>query len=294
METWTLLGNSTILAMEKGTGVWKSYAAHGDGNGIVDLPVNFEGYILVEIDKMLTNPIFEDMEGRRLISSTFQFQAVGGECGDGYIGPLYMITDMEGKNNKIVTFDDCDVFSIATDSYATDNDLLNIGPVVGRIYDAFPLSTAEIYPEIRAVTKDSAIIEWQPTEKAAEYRVDVYTEDNSTGNFAYLCTHSLLSEECALKLTGLTEGKNYYVVVVATDESGTELATYNHQTFSTREDSSEYYDERVTHTSTVTVEQPAAVNTMLIVLIAAGAAVLLAVVIVLIVVSKKRKVRVNK
>lgn len=294
VDTWTLLGNSTILAMEKGTGVWKSYAAHGDGNGIVDLPVNFEGYILVEIDKMLTHPIAEDMEGRKLISSTFQFQAVGGECGDGYIGPLYMITDMEGKNNKIVTFDDCDVFSIATDSYATDNDLLNIGPVVGRIYDAFPLSTAEIYPEIRAVTKNSAIIEWQPTEKAAEYRVDVYTEDNSTGNFAYLCTHSLLSEECALKLTGLTEGKNYYVVVVATDESGTELATYNHQTFSTREDSSEYYDERVTHTSTVTVEQPAAVNTTLIVLIAAGAAVLLAVVIVLIVVSKKRKVRVKK
>ena len=86
-------------------------------------------------------------------------------------------------------------------------------------------------------------------------RVDVYTEDTSTGTFAYLCTHSLLSKECALKLTGLTEGKNYYVVLVATDESGTELATYNHQTFSTREDSSEYHDERVTHTSTVPVEQ---------------------------------------
>lgn len=186
VETWTLLGNSSILAMEKGTGVWKSYAAHGDGNGIVDLPVNFEGYILVEIGKMLTNPIAEDMEGRRLISSTFQFQAVGGECGDGYIGPLYMITEMEGKNNKIVTFDDCDVFSIATDSYATDNDLLNIGPVVGRTYDAFPLNTVETYPEIRAVTKDSAVIEWQPTEKAAQYRVDVYTEDTSTGTFAYI------------------------------------------------------------------------------------------------------------
>lgn len=294
VDTWTLLGNSTILAMEKGTGVWKSYAAHGDGNGIVDLPVNFEGYILVEIDKMLTHPIAEDMQGRKLISSTFQFQAVGGECGDGYIGPLYMITDMEGKNNKIVTFDDCDVFSIATDSYATDNDLLNIGPVVGRIYDAFPLSTAEIYPEIRAVTKDSAVIEWQPTEKAAQYRVDVYTEDTSTGSFAYLCTHSLLSRECALKLTGLTEGKNYYTVVVATDESGTELATYNSQTFSTREDSSEYHDERVTHTSTVTVEQPAAVNWTLIIAIAAGAVVLIVVGIVLIIVSKKRKVRVKK
>ena len=247
VPTWTLLGNSSILAMEKGTGVWKRYAAAGDGNGIVDLPVNFEGYILVEVKDMLTNPIWEDMEGRTFLTSTMQFQAVGGECGDGYIGPLYMITEMEGKNNKLVTFDGCDVFSIATDSYATENDLLNIGPVVGRIYDSFPISSCEEYPEIRSVTKESAIVEWKPVDQASEYRVDVYTEDNSTGSFAYLCTHSLLSSECALKLVNLTEGTNYYVGIIATDESGMELATYNHQSFSTRQDSTDYEQQMVTH-----------------------------------------------
>ena len=105
---------------------------------------------------------------------------------------------------------------------------------------------------------------------------------------------SIPGREATCTEEGLTEGKNYYVVLVATDESGTELATYNHQTFSTREDSSEYHDERVTHTSTVPVEQPAAVNWTLIILLAAGAAVLIAAGIVLIVVSKKRKVRVEK
>ena len=34
IPTWTLLGDSKILAMEKGTGVWKSYAAAGDGNAL--------------------------------------------------------------------------------------------------------------------------------------------------------------------------------------------------------------------------------------------------------------------
>lgn len=294
VPTWTLLGNSKILAMEKGTGVWKSYAAAGDGNGIVDLPANFEGYILVKVEDMLTNPIADDMEGRIFLTSTMQFQAVGGECGDGYIGPLYMITEMEGKNNKLVTFDGCDVFSIATDSYATENDLLNIGPVVGRIYDAFPLSTCEEYPVIRAVTKDSAIIEWQPTENAAEYRVDVYTEDNSTGTFAYLCTHSLLSKECALKLVDLTEGANYYVGIVATDDTGMELATYNHQSFSTRQDSTEYHQEIITHSTNVDAEDTGVSNFTVILIAVMGALVLLAGAVVGIVLQKKRKVRAEK
>lgn len=291
IPTWTLLGNSKILAMEKGTGVWKSYVAHGDGNGIVDLPANFEGYVLVKIEDMLTNPIAEDMEGRTFLTSTMQFQAVGGECGDGYIGPMYMITEMEGKNNKLVTFDGCDVFSIATDSYATDNDLLNIGPVVDRSYDAFPLSTCDAYPVIRAVTKESAVIEWQSVENAAEYRVDVYTEDNSTGTFAYLCTHSLLSKECALKLMNLTEGSNYYVGVVAFDDTGMEIATYNHQSFSTRQDSTEYHHEMITHNVTVDVENEGVSSTTIILIAAAGAVVLVVGVVSGIVLQKKRKVR---
>lgn len=291
VPAWTLLGNSKILAMEKGTGVWKSYSAAGDGNGIVDLPANFEGYVMVKVEDMLTNPIADDMEDRKFLTSTMQFQAVGGECGDGYIGPLYMITEMEGKNNKLVTFDGCDVFSIATDSYATENDLLNIGPVVGRIYDTFPLNTCDQYPVIRAVTKESAIIEWEPTEKAAEYRVDVYTEDNSTGAFAYLSTHSLLSKECALKLVDLKEGTNYYVTIIATDETGMELATYNHQSFSTRQDSTEYHQQIITHTETVEAAQ----NSSTVILIAAAVAVVLAAgVAVVIVLQKKRKVRAEK
>ena len=291
VQTWTLLGNSKILAMEKGTGVWKSYAAHGDGNGIVDLPVNFEGYILVKLEDMLTNPIADDMENRVFISSTIQFQAVGGECGDGYIGPLYMITEMEGKNNKLVTFDGCDVFSIATDSYATENDLLNIGPVVGRIYDAFPLNTCDLYPAIRAVTKESAVIEWEPTEKAVEYRVDIYTEDNSTGTFAYRCTHSLLSKECALKLEELTESTNYYVCIVATDETGMELATYNHQSFSTRQDSTPLADELKTPTIEQPKESTAPNMSWIMVVIVAVIAVVAAVGIILL---KKQKARAKK
>ena len=291
VPTWTLLGDSKILAMEKGTGVWKSYAAHGDGNGIVDLPANFEGYVLVKVEDMLTSPIHEDMEGRIFLSSTMQFQAVGGECGDGYIGPLYMITEMEGKNNKLVTFDGCDVFSIATDSYATENDLLNIGPTVDRVYDAFALSTCDEYPVIRSVTKDSAIIEWNPTDNATEYRLDVYVEDTSTGSFAYRCTHSLLSKECALKLVGLEEGSNYYVSVVATDESGMELAVYNDQSFFTRQDSTEYYDEIVTHT--YEGNTGSGIGELILIWIAIAVVVLLAAaaaaVAVVILVIKKRK-----
>ncbi len=291
LPTWTLLGDSRILAMEKGTGVWKSYAAHGDGNGIVDLPANFEGYVLVKVEDMLTNPIFEDMEDRIFLSSTMQFQAVGGECGDGYIGPLYMITEMEGKNNKLVTFDGCDVFSIATDSYATENDLLNIGPTVDRIYDSFPMNTCEEYPVVRAVTKESAIIEWKPTDNAAEYRLDVYTEDNSTGTFAYRCTHSLLSKECALKLVNLEEGTNYYVSIVATDESGMELAVYNHQSFFTRQDSTEYYDEIITHTHDGDDAGSGINSPVIIWILVAGVVVLAAAaaVVVGVLLAKKRK-----
>lgn len=293
-QTWTLLGDSKILAMEKGTGVWKSYAAAGDGNGIVDLPANFEGYVMVKVEDMLTNPIADDMEGRIFLTSTMQFQAVGGECGDGYIGPLYMITEMEDKNNKLVTFDGCDVFSIATDSYATENDLLNIGPVVDRIYDAFPLSTCDLYPVIRAVTKESAIVEWQPTENAVEYRVDVYTEDYSTGSFAYLCTHSLLSGECALKLVNLKEAAHYYVTIVATDGSGMELATYNHQSFSTRQDSTEYQQQMITHSTTVDAENTGLSESTVIMIAVAGATVLIAAAAVGIVLYRKRKVRAQK
>lgn len=294
VPTWTLLGNSSILAMEKGTGVWKKYAAAGDGNGIVDLPANFEGYILVKVEDMLTNPIWEDMEGRTFLTSTMQFQAVGGECGDGYIGPLYMITEMEGKNNKLVTFDGCDVFSIATDSYATENDLLNIGPVVDRIYDSFPINTCDEYPVIRSVTKESAVIEWGPTENATEYRIDVYKEDNSTGSFAYLCTHSLLSSECALKLVDLTEGANYYVGIVATDKSGMELATYNHQSFSTRQDSTDYQQQIVTHEFDEQMVEQEVSNLLVIVISAASILVLIAVCLVIVLLKKRVGRRVKK
>lgn len=199
---------------------------------------------------------------------------------------------MEGKNNKLVTFDGCDVFSVATDSYATENDLLNIGPVVGRIYDTFPINTCDEYPTIRAVTKDSAVIEWEPTEKTAEYRVDIYTEDNTTGAFAYRCTHSLLSKECALKLDELTEGTNYYVCIVANDETGMELATYNHQSFSTRLDSTELITNDTPVSPTV---ESRGMSTLAIILIcAAGVAVVAAAAATGIILLKNKKARAKK
>lgn len=296
-EKWTLLGNSSILAMENGTGTWKSYAAHGDGNGIVDLPVNFEGWVMVNIEDMLTNPIFDSLEGRDGISTTIQFQAVGGEAGDCFFGPMYMITDMEGKNNKLITLDGCDVLSLATNSWATDNDLLNIGPVVGKAYDAFPLSTVDEYPTVRNVTDSTAILEWTKIEKASEYRVDVYREGMENDRFCYVSTHSLLTDECALKLSELEKSTNYYFVVIAIDEVGSEVAVLNRQTFRTPSERTEYSDETVTHTSKVTLETPATeTETVPVAIIVAGAAlaVLLIALVCVIVVIKKRKVGVKK
>lgn len=296
-EKWTLLGNSSIIAMENGTGTWKSYASHGDGNGIVDLPVNFEGWVMVNIEDMLTNPIWDNLDGRVGISTTIQFQAVGGEAGDCFFGPIYMITNMEGKNKKLITLDGCDVLSLATNSWATQNDLLNIGPVVGKNYDAFPLSTVEEYPTVRNVTASSAILEWQPVEKASEYRVDVYCDSTENERFCYLSTHSLLTDECALKLSDLEKGMNYYFVVNAIDEAGSELAVFNSQCFTTPADQTDYSEETITHTSKVTLETPVVEkeSVPVAIIIAASALVVLVVALVcVILVIKKRKVGVEK
>lgn len=294
-EKWTLLGNSSILAMSTGTGVWKNYAAHGDGNGIVDLPANFEGWVMVNIADMLMNPIADDLEGRYGISTTIQFQAVGGECGDCYFGPMYMITDMEGKSNKLITLNGYDVLSLATNSYASENDLLNIGPKVGNSYDTFPIGTLDVYPQVRNVTASDAVLEWDPVEKASQYRVDVYCDAQQNGIFCYECTHSLLSEECVLKLSDLQKGTNYYFCVTAIDDTGSELAVFNSQTFATPGDSTAYSDEKVTHTSVVTVNQEnEGSNTTLIILVSAAIVVAAALVICVVIVIKKRKVRVEK
>ncbi len=235
-QQWTLLGNSTIKAMQKGTGTWKSYRGAGDGNGIVYLPADFEGYIMVDIKDMLTNPIADDLKDRTLVSSTFQFQAVGGECGNGYIGPLYMITEMENKHSRLITFNDCDVYSLSTDSHASENDLLNIGPKVGYSYDEFPINTLEEYPAVSYVTKSSAVITWEPVEGASKYRLDVYKDQVEEGKLSYLCTDSLLSDSCELKLKGLEEGTRYYVSVTAMDGNGIEKAVYKHQRFLTKQE----------------------------------------------------------
>lgn len=231
-EKWTLLGNSTVKAMQKGTGVWKSYIGSGDGNGIVYLPADFEGYVMVNIEDMLTDPIADDLEGRSLISSTFQFQAVGGDCGNGYIGPIYMITDMENKNNKLITFNDCEVYSLGTDSYATENDLRNIGPKIGYSYDEFPISNLEEYVSVSHVTQNSAVVSWSEVEKAKRYRVDLY-RDEINEKLSYLCVDSRLSEECELKFENLEKGTRYYVVVVALDENESDVGIFEHQRFLT-------------------------------------------------------------
>lgn len=232
-DVWTLLGKGSVKAMEKGTGTWKNYSSSGDGNGIVDLPANFEGYIMVELKDMLTDSIWGDTEGRYLVSSTFQFQATGGECGNSYIGAIYMITENEGKNDRIITFDGCNVFSLATDSYATESDMLNIGPKIGYSYDSFPLSTINQYPWSRNVTSDSAVLYWDEIQGASQYRVDVYSEDTRTDVMAYLCCNSLVTDQCELKLTNLKENTRYFFCVLALDETGAEVRVLNHQRFKT-------------------------------------------------------------
>ncbi len=244
-ETWTLLGNGSVMAMEKGTGVWKTYRSAGDGNGIVYLPVNFEGYVLVDINQMQMNPIADDLADRRLISSTFQFQAVGGECGNGYIDGLYMVTDLEGRSNRLITFNGCDVYSLTTDSYATEKDLLNIGPTVGRTYDSVAVNTVENYPGVRNVTKDSAVLFWDSVEGADSYRVDVYSEQVESGVLSYLCTHSRISEGAEIRLTDLAEGTRYSFTVTALDNMGMEKAVLKRQHFMTKQESTKLTDQQL-------------------------------------------------
>lgn len=286
-QKWTLLGKSTIKAMQKGTGVWKSYRGSGDGNGIVYLPADFEGYVMVDIKDMLTNPIADDLKDRTLISSTFQFQAVGGECGNGYIGPLYMITDMTDKHSRLITFNDCDVYSLSTDSHASENDLLNIGPKVGYSYDEFPVSTLEQYPAVSKVTKESAVITWEAVEGAKEYRLDIYKDQIEEGKLSYLCTDSLLSDTCELKLTGLEEGVRYYVSITAMDGNGIETAVYKQQRFMTKQDGTKL-------TSGTDIKQAGAqegqrIPTIWLVISISAVVVLTAAIIVLVVVDKRKR-----
>lgn len=275
-DTWTLLGNGSVMAMEKGSGVWKKYKSSGDGNGVVYLPANFEGYVMVEIDQMQKDPIADDLTDRTLISSTFQFQAVGGECGNGYIDALYKITDMDGKNNRLISFNGCDVYSLVTDSYVTEQDLLNIGPTVGRIYDGFAMNTLEQYPSVRNVTEKSAILFWDSIEGADSYRVDVYSENIEDESLAYLCTHSLMSDSCEIKVTELTEGTRYTFIVTGLNSLGTETGILKRQHFMTRQESTALTDMKISSTSTYNREMEANGNAWWIWLIAAVGVCLLA------------------
>ena len=291
-NTWTLLGNGSIKAMEKGVGVWKTYTSSGDGQGIVDLPANFEGWILVDIDDMLTSPIGDDLEDRLLISSTFQFQAVGGECGNGYIDEIYMITDMEDKNNRLITLDDCTVYSLSTDSYATENDLLNIGPKIDYVYDSLPDWTVESYPNVRDVTEDSVVITWDGIEETAEYRVDIYSQVTENGRMAYQCVQSILSEATELLVQNLTKGTKYSIAVTAVSDSGVARGVLKRPHFTTKLESAELADSVITTTATFEREAQAEGSLWwLWILVTAVAASAAAVVIVLVIVSHNKKKR---
>lgn len=287
-ETWTLLGNGSVMAMEKGTGVWKNYKSSGDGNGIVYLPANFEGYVLVDINQMMMNPIADDLAGRSLISSTFQFQAVGGECGNGYIDALYMITELEGRSNRLITFNGCDVYSLVTDSYATEKDLLNIGPTVGRTYDSFSATTLEDYPGVRNVTKDSAVLFWNSVEGADSYRIDVYSEQVENGVLSYLCTHSKISSSAEIRLTDLAEGTRYSFTVTAINSMGIETAVLKRQHFMTSQESTKLTDQQLSSTSTHEREIEKGADTLWIWIVIAIVVCVAASVTVVVILMRKR------
>ena len=238
---WSLLGNGQARYLENGATEWKTAAE--DSIGLIRLPVGFSGWIMVNIEEFLQNPIADDLEGRTAFSSTFQFQGLGGDCGPAYIDSVMFITDMKDKEDTFVTFDGHNVWDLTTGKRAVMRAKPVTGMVVGGEYTSIPDAT--LNEGIKDIAKDElsssqVILRWDAKPDAASYRVDLYKTENSAvgGSIAYVCKKSRFIDDTSIYFDGLEASTRYYAIVTALDSKGEEIGVYKYARFYTTADTS--------------------------------------------------------
>ena len=238
---WSLLGNGQARYLENGATEWKTAAE--DSIGLIRLPVGFSGWIMVNIEEFLQNPIADDLEGRTAFSSTFQFQGLGSDCGPAYIDSVMFITDMKDKEDTFVTFDGHNVWDLTTGKRAVMRAKPVTGMVVGGEYTSIPDAT--LNEGIKDIAKDElsssqVILRWDAKPDAASYRVDLYKTENSAvgGSIAYVCKKSRFIDDTSIYFDGLEASTRYYAIVTALDSKGEEIGVYKYARFYTTADTS--------------------------------------------------------
>jgi len=299
---WTLLGEGKAKYLEKGSKKWK--VAESDDQGIMFMPPNFEGYVMADLSEMKMNPIYGKNEGRSMISSTLQFQAVGGLAGNCYVGGIYKITDKTDKLETLITFNDCDVYSLSDGELADNDDLVVVGPALGEKFDSIPVGTTSVYTsKVSEINSDSIVVEYDAAKNAAGYRIDVYKNVSEGINepVYHACAQSIKvsSKETKVTVTGLESATRYYVIVNALNSLGEPFEVYQYHRITTK--SSETNSGSVvvnaakdTAGITAKVVSMSKDYTVLIIVIAACAVVAVCgALVAVLVIKKKRKGAVN-
>ena len=295
---WTLLGEGKAKYLEKGSKKWK--VAESDDQGIMFMPANFEGFVMADLSEMKMNPIYGNNEGRSMVSSTLQFQAVGGLAGNCYVGGIFKITNKTDKLETLITFNECDVYSLSDGEIADDNDLIVQGPVIGEPTDVIPVATTTAHTsKVTEITSDSIVVEYDAVKGASNYRVDVYenVSDGIDSAVYHACAQSVKvsPNETKVTVTGLEPAKRYYVVVSALNSLGEPFEVFRYHRITTKSSRANtgntvvnaFKDTSGIDANVITMEKD---YTVLIIIIAmAAVAVVGGAVVTVMVVKNKRK-----
>lgn len=294
---WTLLGEGKAKYLEKGSNRWK--VADSDVQGIMSLPDNFEGYIMADIGELLVSPIVDDLENRTATLSTIQFQAVGGDAGNAYVGGIYAITDKLDRNEMLITFNECEVYSLSDNEYATPADLSAGTLDLDIDYEELPAATSSLKASVSDVTEATAKVTWDAFKGAKNYRVDLYvTQGQAEGEaVTYKCKQSIICNGTELTVDKLEGSTRYYAVVNAMNNSGSEAAVYLYQRFLTLDDGTasppkEAYastNEDEAAASVTSSDKSTSAPVLLYIIISVGVAVVIAGAVAAVIIIKKKK-----
>lgn len=295
-ELWAQMGEGKAQYLEKGTNQW--FTPQTDSTGRIYLPEKFEGYVMVDLTEMLKYPIYDDLEGRSLISANIGVSAVGGECGSVYIGGIYAITEKAGKSKTLVTFNDCDVYDLSTNGIATGAPSEVKGVEVGDLLTGFPATTDKTYKSTPKKTTDTtAQISWSEHPRAEKYKLEIYVavKDAETDSTYYECVESkVMDAKDGLETTieDLEPATRYFTLAYALTSSEATIDVYEISRFSTRMKAG-----NKTPTQQIVVDDGEEADEeglgILLYVIIGGAVVLLAAatVVTIIIIKKKRKTK---
>ena len=289
--TWSLLGEGHVQYLELGASRW--LVPSSDDQGIIKLPANFEGYIYVDMEELKSSPIADSLKDRVLLSSTLQFQAVGGDAGNCYIDGIYAITDYNDKNTMLITFNDCDVYNLSTNNFATPADVATDRSHKGDVYDEIPRYTSNVVPSVEVLGKESCKITWETVMGLSSYRVDLFYPfiEENTGKVKYMCSHSEKVSGTEIEIKGLESATRYYAVIYGLNKSGASTVVLKYKRFTSGSDvtlenldDSEYLQKA----PTISLGSHSSAFPFVVILIIAAAVLVGACVVVLLIVKKRK------